>query len=756
MKKRCFSVLLILLIGLLSLPALGDEEIQSIEQLRSPGARIGVSQGSAAEMTIISEFPDAQIVYFNDNNTAYLAVSQGKADAFIYDLNQMRIAIEDGVSEVHLLEETLGEPVRIAVGLSSVSAIPELEQKINQFIAEIKADGTLDDMFRRWVIKKDENMPEIPAVQDPAVHLTVGTTGIVRPYSFYVGTELTGYDIELARRFAAWLGADLTFKVYDYGSVIAAAATGDIDLIMANLNITKERAEAIPFSDILYEEKLGVMVRGEQADTATAVTKTPADFNGLRGGAITGSLHDTVISEELPKSSISQYASYTDMIAGLIGDKIDFFLASTEVATHLIESESELTTLREPVRQLEIGAMFAKSKHGNALKAQMDEFITWIRADGTLEEIYRFWSDPANDSTAVDMSGLTGENGTLHFATSGTKVPSSFVVDGKIAGTDPDIAVRFCREYGYKIKVSIVDTAGIIPGLVSGMFDFSLSDMVITAERKESVSFSIPYHESELLMVTRKEDAGIEEEEKTSPGFMEQLATSFNKTFIREDRWILFAQGIGVTLLITVLSLLLGTAFGFLIFMLCRNGNAVANRFTQFFTGLVQGMPVVVLLMVLYYIVFGRMSMSGVVVSVIGFTLIFGSSVFGLLKIGVGMIEPGQYEAAYALGHTSRHTFFRIILPQAIPHILPAYRGEIVGLIKATSIVGYITVQDLTKMGDIVRSRTYEAFFPLIAVTVIYFVLEALFNVLVRGIQVRIDPKRRSRESILKGLKIHD
>ena len=127
-----------------------------------------------------------------------------------------------------------------------------------------------------------------------------------------------------------------------------------------------------------------------------------------------------------------------------------------------------------------------------------------------------------------------------------------------------------------------------------------------------------------------------------------------------------------------------------------------------------------------------------------------------MLKMGVGTIDRGQYEAAYALGHTNRHTFFKIILPQAIPHVLPAYQGEIVGLIKATAIVGYIAVQDLTKMGDIVRSRTYEAFFPLIAITVIYFVLEGLLGFAVSRIRISLDPKKRKPETILKGVNTHD
>ncbi|MBR1660614.1 MAG: ABC transporter permease subunit, partial [Oscillospiraceae bacterium] len=101
-------------------------------------------------------------------------------------------------------------------------------------------------------------------------------------------------------------------------------------------------------------------------------------------------------------------------------------------------------------------------------------------------------------------------------------------------------------------------------------------------------------------------------------------------------------------------------------------------------------------------------------------------------------------------------TFFRIILPQAIPHFFPAYKGEIVALIKATAIVGYIAVQDLTKMGDIVRGRTYEAFFPLIAVAVIYFILAAILTFIVNRLEIAVNPRRRRKTDILKGLSLHD
>ena len=205
-----------------------------------------------------------------------------------------------------------------------------------------------------------------------------------------------------------------------------------------------------------------------------------------------------------------------------------------------------------------------------------------------------------------------------------------------------------------------------------------------------------------------------------------------------------------MTLLITILSIIFGTILGFWVFMLCRNGNPIANTITDFCVWLVQGMPMVVLLMILYYIVFGSFAISGAAVSIIGFTLVFGSAVFGMIKAGVGAIDKGQLEAAYTLGYTNRHAFYRIILPQAMPHFMPAYKGEITAIIKATAIVGYVAVQDLTKMGDIVRSRTYEAFFPLIAVAIIYFILAAILTFLVNRIELRIDPKKRTLEQIKK------
>ena len=124
-----------------------------------------------------------------------------------------------------------------------------------------------------------------------------------------------------------------------------------------------------------------------------------------------------------------------------------------------------------------------------------------------------------------------------------------------------------------------------------------------------------------------------------------------------------------------------------------------------------------------------------------------------MLRVGSNAIGRGQMEAATAMGYSEGQSFFKIILPQAAQHFLPIYRNEVVTLIKETSVVGYIAVLDLTKISDLVRSRTYEAFFPLIVTAIMYFVISAVLTKLVTLVEKNIDPKQRKKEKILKGIK---
>ena len=209
-------------------------------------------------------------------------------------------------------------------------------------------------------------------------------------------------------------------------------------------------------------------------------------------------------------------------------------------------------------------------------------------------------------------------------------------------------------------------------------------------------------------------------------------------------------------MIISLFSVLGGTLLGFALYMAARSKkkwlSKLAKGIAKVYSTIIAGTPTLVVLMLLFYVVFTSPDMSGIVVAIVGFILTFGSFVYDNLALTVSGVDNGQLEAAYALGYSRNRTFFRIILPQAMKMFVPSYSGEIVNLIKATSVVGYIAVNDLTKMGDIIRGNTYEAFFPLIAVAVIYFAITWIIAGLLGILRKKTEPKRRKNKNILKGV----
>ena len=748
----CLTALTVLLTFLLTSCGLGGKEnITSVKDLNDSRYTTGVDQGSASDLIAEELFPEARFEYFPDKFMGYRSVADGKIDAFVYDHRQMEIAIENGLSGVRLLDERPDKVIDIAVGLSPVSGIDGLEEKINAFIAELRADGTLDDMFRRWVADGVRKMPDIPKPASPTEHLTVGTSGIVEPFSYYGEDGLTGYDIELALRFAAWLNADLEFEIYDYGSIVAAAQSGDVDCIMADLNVTKERRQELPFSDILFSESAGIMVRDENSTAPVLEYASFAELEGRRIGVLTGSEQPEMVRAAIPTAQIEYYNGSADLYQALKSHKVEAFSEDEVIIRLMTAGDESVSMIPTYLDETVFAFAFPMDDEGEALRAEISRFVRSKYEDGTIDELHEIWL--GSDEERKQPSGwesLPAVNGTIRVAVNTESVPMVYMKDNAIVGYEIDLLTLFCSAEGYALELEDMAFSAVLAAVQSGKFDLGSAAMSVTEERSKSMLFSEPHFTTGVGLAVRTAHSGERE------GLIRRLASSFEKTFIRENRWLLFLKGIGNTLLISILSILFGTALGFGVYLLCRRGGRIAYGVTRAAVWLVQAIPILVLLMVLYYLIFGKVAVSGIAVAAIGFTITFGASVYGMLCSGVGTVDGGQTEAALALGVGSRRTFFDIVLPQAIPHILPAYKGEIGSLIRSTSIVGYIAVQDLTKMGDIVRSRTYEAFFPLIVVALIYILLAVLVNLAIGGVIDRVDPRKRTRDAVLKGVDTHD
>ena len=230
------------------------------------------------------------------------------------------------------------------------------------------------------------------------------------------------------------------------------------------------------------------------------------------------------------------------------------------------------------------------------------------------------------------------------------------------------------------------------------------------------------------------------------------VKADFILNFIKEDRWKYLLNGLGVTLKITLVAVLLGIVIGVVVAIVrstydknydrMRKGPGrgflrLFNAIAKIYLTVVRGTPVVVQLMIIYYIIFAS-SNNGVMIAMLAFGINSGAYVAEIIRSGIMSIDNGQFEAGRSMGFNYVQTMRYIIIPQALKNVLPALANEFIVLLKETSVAGYVSVEDLTKGGDIIRGRTYSAFMPLIAVALIYLVLVMFFTWLVGKLERRL------------------
>ena len=224
---------------------------------------------------------------------------------------------------------------------------------------------------------------------------------------------------------------------------------------------------------------------------------------------------------------------------------------------------------------------------------------------------------------------------------------------------------------------------------------------------------------------------------------MDNFTASFYQNFIEDDRWKYITDGLFNTLRITFFAVLIGIFLGFLIAVVRSTYDkthrlGVLNALCKVYLTVIRGTPVLVQLLIIYFVVFGSVKIDKTLVAVIAFGINSGAYVAEIFRSGIMSIDNGQFEAGRSLGFNYPQTMFYIVMPQAFKNVLPALGNEFIVLLKETSVAGYIALQDLTKGGDIIRSRTYDALMPLMAVAIIYLVMVMIFSKLVSMLERRL------------------
>lgn len=234
-------------------------------------------------------------------------------------------------------------------------------------------------------------------------------------------------------------------------------------------------------------------------------------------------------------------------------------------------------------------------------------------------------------------------------------------------------------------------------------------------------------------------------------GFIQSIVDAINRTFIVDNRYQLFLQGLENTLIITVFAAIIGILLGTFV-AICKVYHHQTGRLTildkimSLYLTLFRGTPIVVQLLIWAFVVFVSVD-NEAPVAVFAFGINSGAYVAEIVRAGIMAVDEGQTEAGRSLGLGAGATMRYIVLPQAFKNILPALSNEVIALLKETSVVGYIAVTDLTKAADLVRARTFDAFLPLLFVALIYLLLVILLTLLQRWLERRLQFSDRRKKS---------
>ena len=227
-------------------------------------------------------------------------------------------------------------------------------------------------------------------------------------------------------------------------------------------------------------------------------------------------------------------------------------------------------------------------------------------------------------------------------------------------------------------------------------------------------------------------------------GIWKDLKNSIDRNLIRENRWQMLAEGLFQTLLISLLSIMSGILIGILLCMVRMSRRRWISDTSKIVINLVRGIPILVLLMIMCYVIFASSRISPLWIAVFSFGLYYGAYFSEIFRTGMMSVNSGQWEAGAALGLKKIQTLKLVVLPQALISIIPVLKGEVIALIQGTSIVGYVAIMDLTSAGNLIRSRTLDAFFPLIIVTILYFFLSRIVGRGLDALNRKITPKSKA------------
>ncbi|MGN1030183.1 MAG: ABC transporter substrate-binding protein/permease, partial [Butyricicoccaceae bacterium] len=506
------------------------------------------------------------------------------------------------------------------------------------------------------------------------------------------------------------------------------------DLGIAGMTVTEDRLKNIDFSDPYTTSRQVVIVQDDSV--ATTKVENIDDLDTAKIGVQIGTTGDIYATDkEETGATIERYQKGADAVQALKTDKIDCVVIDEQPAKSFVASTPGLKILDEEFVTEEYAICAAK---GNTeLLDQVNAALATLKENGTMDQIVANYigDDTKGTCPYESPADVKRDNGTLVVATNAEFEPYEYMQDGEIVGIDMEMAQAIADILGKELKIENIQFDSIITSVSSGKADLGIAGMTVTEDRLKNIDFSDPYTTSKQVVIVKDNSASG----STKLTFKEKLY----QNFIEENRWQYITRGLLTTIEIAFFALIIGLLLGFLI-AIARSacdmtGKAkLLNWILKAYLTVIRGTPSMIQLLIIYYVIFASTNIDKVLVACVAFGLNSSAYIAEIVRSGIMSIDNGQMEAGRSLGFNYTQTMYHIILPQAFKNVLPALGNEFIVLLKETSISGYIGIADLTRGGDFIRSRTYEALIPLLAVAIIYLILVMVLSAGVGALERRL------------------
>lgn len=461
------------------------------------------------------------------------------------------------------------------------------------------------------------------------------------------------------------------------------------------------------------------------------------DLDGFTVALPGGSSYDLMFSADYPGVELVRIG-VGELLLSVEKGMTDFCLMDQTQAYMAHLEKRGLEICLDNILKSTASAGFRKADVG--LCNEFNAFLADYKASGEYDRWDSSWRENCDSMADVMMKRKRPEGDrTIRVGVTNDIYPYIYVKDGNLVGMEVDLMEHFCESAGIRPEFVAQEFTTLIPALNSRKIDAIINHMRITEERAKQVLFSDPYIDGGGALIRRSASGAPNEK----AGMWQSLKDSVYGNLIKENRWRLLVEGFGQTLLISLLSILMGTLAGVLLCMVRMSRNNVVVKVSKVVIDIVRGIPILVILMIMCYVIFASSRISPLWIAVFSFGLYYGAYFCEIFRTGMMGVNPGQWEAGAALGLRKFQTFRLVVLPQALTRIIPVFKGDVIALIKGTSIVGYVAVMDLTRAGDLIRSRTLDAFFPLIIVTIVYFFLSRLAGWGLDSLNRRVTPENK-------------